>query len=321
MSEQRQSLQIYVAVIGAIGTIMAAILNGPLLGKIIPTAQLKETRKTYPIIANLTSQVGNNSAPAFSPDQKKIVFVSNRNGNPDIYTVNSGGTEPTQLTNTPGIAEDVPSFSPDGTKIIFGAFDGKNGEIFLMNADGSQQKNISNAPESAEGRPSFSPSGQFVVFDSNRTGNFEVFRARLQNDSFTDIEQMTDRPDFNDRKPSFSAGDSSIVFRSETVGKGLDSSRIFLLDTNTKDLSELSTDDSDFYPAMSQNGKWIAFVSTRSGNPDIYAMKADKSETIRLTDNPAVDGEPAFSADGRRIVFVSKRYGTNADVLVLRFLK
>ena len=65
-----------------------------------------------------------------------------------------------------------------------------------------------------------------------------------------------------------------------------------------------------------ENGK-IAFTSERDGNDEIYVMNADGSGVERLTNNPAVDGFPAFSADGTKIAFSSYRNGGNQDIFVM----
>ena len=74
--------------------------------------------------------------PAWSPDGTKIAFVSDRDGDTEIYVMNADGSHPTNLTNTS--AEDrTPAWSPDGTKIAFvSSRDGSAG-IYVMNADGS----------------------------------------------------------------------------------------------------------------------------------------------------------------------------------------
>lgn len=58
------------------------------------------------------------------------------------------------------------------------------------------------------------------------------------------------------------------------------------------------------------NGK-IAFVSYRDGNAEIYTMNPDGSDQQRLTEDPASDTEPAWSADGKKIAFVSDRLTGN----------
>jgi len=63
-------------------------------------------------------------------------------------------------------------------------------------------------------------------------------------------------------------------------------------------------------------GRRIAFASNRDGNDEIYVMNADGSELKNLTNNPAIDYNPAWSPDGQRIVFLSDRTG-NGDIYVM----
>jgi TolB protein len=68
------------------------------------------------------------------------------------------------------------------------------------------------------------------------------------------------------------------------------------------------------FPAAGQatfpgtNGR-IAFTSERDGNPEIYSMNPDGSGVVRLTNDPGIDGEAAWSPDGKQILFASDRGG------------
>ena len=60
----------------------------------------------------------------------------------------------------------------------------------------------------------------------------------------------------------------------------------------------------------------VAFNTMRDGNPEIYVMNWDGTNPRRITDDPATDGDPAMSPDGRDIIFTSNRAGNNDIFLV-----
>jgi Tol biopolymer transport system component len=70
------------------------------------------------------------------------------------------------------------------------------------------------------------------------------------------------------------------------------------------------------YPFWSSDGSRMVFESNRNGNLDLYAMNADGSGLVRLTDHPAADRKPAWSPDGTKIVFQSQRDG-NEEIYLM----
>jgi len=79
------------------------------------------------------------AAPQFSPDERRIVFVSERSGHPEIWVCNSDGLSPIQLTSFQGPAVTTPRWSPDGRRIAFDS-DAKGGrfDIWVIGADGGK---------------------------------------------------------------------------------------------------------------------------------------------------------------------------------------
>ena len=91
------------------------------------------------------------------PDQGRIAFSSYRDGNLEIYVMNTDGSDQTNLTNNDAADWD-PSWSPDGSRIAFSSERDGNSEIYVMTADGSDQTRFTNN-DRWEGTPSWSPIG------------------------------------------------------------------------------------------------------------------------------------------------------------------
>jgi hypothetical protein len=106
--------------------------------------------------------------PRYSPDGSKIVFQSNRDGQPEIYVMNSNGTAQTRLTNNPA-AETAPAWSPDGTKILFTSTRDApmTPALYLMNADGSSQTRVTDGNDGVWRQSPTAP----VIFAEEGTAN------------------------------------------------------------------------------------------------------------------------------------------------------
>ena len=90
--------------------------------------------------------------PSYSFDGSKIVFVSFRDGNAEIYTMNSDGSNQTRLTNTSD-NELEPSFTPDGQRITFR--NGTTGGLFTIRTNGTDLTPLTNTASTSHAKPSF----------------------------------------------------------------------------------------------------------------------------------------------------------------------
>lgn len=123
-------------------------------------------------LANLTNNSGNDYTPEWSPDSSKIVFVGmSSSTNPDIYVVNSNGTNLTRLTNSLVEMDYFPTWSPDGSKIMWVKADEYGlGAIWMMNADGSNKVAFSNQIWYMQ-HPIWSKDGSRIAFDADLDGD------------------------------------------------------------------------------------------------------------------------------------------------------
>jgi TolB protein len=125
----------------------------------------------------LTKSFGIDVSPVFSPDGKKIAFVSDRGGSPQIYIMDSNGKGIRRLTFE-GSYNTSPAWSPDGKWIAYvGRTNGKN-QIFMVKSDGTDLRQLTATGNNES--PSFSPDGFFLAFDSDREGKRGIYIAGLR---------------------------------------------------------------------------------------------------------------------------------------------
>jgi Tol biopolymer transport system component len=97
--------------------------------------QRKLTRERFAEGRSLHARV------AWSPDGQKLAFTSDRDGNADVYTINSDGSGLRRLTNNPEYDGDA-VWSPDGRQLVFVSNRGGGYGVYIVNADGSGQRRL-----------------------------------------------------------------------------------------------------------------------------------------------------------------------------------
>lgn len=115
-------------------------------------------------VTQLTAAPGADCLAVYSPNGQKIAFVSQRDGNSEIYVMDANGANETRLTEfTSG--DWFPTWSPDGSQIAWvRQLDANNARIMVMNADGSNQQPISSSLRYLENLH-WSGDGQYFAFD------------------------------------------------------------------------------------------------------------------------------------------------------------
>jgi Tol biopolymer transport system component len=108
-----------------------------------------------------------------------LAFVSERDGNSEIYVVNVDGTGLLRLTDDAGLDVD-PAWSPDGKRIAFASDRAGSSDIYVMDADGS---NLVRRTQSGwSDAPAWSPDGKKIAFSSLRDGQFGIYVMSVDGD-------------------------------------------------------------------------------------------------------------------------------------------
>jgi TolB protein len=121
----------------------------------------------------IIAQGGLNKDPAVSPDGKKVVFASSRDGEYDLYVISVDGSGLKRILKSPGL-EARPSWSPDGKRIVFTSNRDGNYEIYVCDADGAELKRVTDNPE-RDDYAAWHPDGKRIVAVSERKGKFDLY--------------------------------------------------------------------------------------------------------------------------------------------------
>src|SRR5262245_19732893 len=118
-------------------------------------------------LADLIVSTALEASPRYSPDGKRIVFVSNRSGSDEIWVCGSEGENPVRLTSFRGPLAGSPSWSPDGKQIVFDSRPEGNADLYVVSAEGGQPRRLTTDP-AEDIVPSWSNDGRWIYFTSNR---------------------------------------------------------------------------------------------------------------------------------------------------------
>ena len=265
----------------------------------------------------------------------KIAFVSNRDGNYEIYVMDPNGSEQTRLTYNDADDRD-PSWSPDGDMIAFASNRDGNYQIYVMNCDGSNQTRLT-CNDANDGQPAWSPDGTTIAFTEGNWISDTLYTINVSGDP-NSLVGLAGWPYV--AHPAWSADASQIAFIGAlpiltygsfvcviasaggdmiTItdypnwkkdpawsrdGKNIafsfrtvwsSCSEIGMIPATGGDIILITNNNIDREPSWSPDSNHIVFCSDRSGNHDIWTMLSTGGNVTQLTDNPADDCEPSWS--------------------------
>jgi len=233
--------------------------------------------------------------------QSKIAFISDRDGNKELYMMDYDGFNPIRLTFNETV-DYMPGWTADGKKIAYTSFRGDMATLWLYSIYEGTRNMVFN--EGTTFSPVFSPNGRKMAFCSTEDeGNSEIYTA---NSNGTNIKRLT----FNkaiDTAPTWSPNSRSIAFTSDRGG----TPQIYIMDAEGSNIKRASF-GGNYHdgPAWSPTANMIAYVSRVRQVFDIYVLNRDTDVIFKLTESNARNESPTWSPDGRHIIYSSNRSGS-----------
>lgn len=229
--------------------------------------------------------------PSWSPDGKRIAFISARDPGLDseIWIMGIDGSSPRQVTFNDE-SEFSMDWAPDSRRLVFGMDDaGSANQFFVINADGTgiRQLTFFTAPSSVYGSH-FSPDGTQIVFTNQSPGSAPVAVFPAAGGAPVGLTPISGYA------PDYTGSGARIVFYSDESADGGSDDEIFSIAANGADLRQLTSNSGpgsgDRAPSPSRDGlNRIAWRSDAGGDQEVWVMNSDGTGAVPLTNNAAAD--------------------------------
>ena len=223
-------------------------------------------------------------SPAWSPNGKRIAYVSFQNKKPIVYVQDVEVPKQNVVANFKG-SNSAPAWSPDGKTLAVSLSRDGNSQIFLINPDGSNLRRLTSSG-GIDTEPRFSPDGQSIYFTSDRGGSPQIYRMSA---SGGEAQRVTFEGSYN-VSPRVSPDGKSLAYIMRNGGKF----QAALLDLATRQVQILTDSDLDESPSFAPNGRQILLATVIGGRGVLSAVSTDGRVKQRLTLSAGDVREPAW---------------------------
>lgn len=230
----------------------------------------------------------------------KLVFVSERDGNKEIYIMDYDGKRQMRITYNQDI-DMLPTWSYDREKILYTSYRKGTPQLYMFHLYTGKTELI--ATGGANYSADWSREGDNIVYTSTRSGNAEVYVKNMKT-------RKEKRLTFNraiDTSPSWSPNGREIAFISNRAG----TAHVYIMNAEGSNIRRITSEGNRHdSPEWSPDGTMLAYTLMLKGRIDIYIYNLKNNTISKLTENSRINETPTWSPDGRHLLFSSNRSGS-----------
>ena len=221
----------------------------------------------------------------WSPDGKKVAYVSFEGGKPSIILQEIATGQRSKLTDFPGL-NSAPAFSPDGKTLAIVLSRDGDPEIYTMNIATRELKRITRQ-RGIDTEPSWTADGKSLIFTSDRGGKPQIYQIELATGM---TQRLTFDGDYNARGRMLPDGKHLVfVHRNDGVF------HIAVMDLQRGRLMVLTSTSLDESPSIAPNGTMLIYATQDRGRGILAVVSIDGSVKYRLPSSVGDVREPAWS--------------------------
>jgi TolB protein len=207
-------------------------------------------------------------SPSWSPDGKKVAYVSFEDRKPVIYVHELATGRRISLSNQKG-NNSAPAWSPDGKKLAISLSKDGNTQIYGINADGTGLHRLTRG-STIDTEPQYSADGRYIYFTSDRGGNPQIYRMSAEGEQVEGTKRVTFKQGFV-TSPRISPDGKYLAYIANVGG----AFRLYILNLATGDSQALTDGSSDESPSFAANGKYVLYSTKVGGKRVLAAVSVD----------------------------------------------